>query len=204
MGRAASGSRHGVGVRNAEELVELCRSGDALAWESLIKQTQARVYGLACHYLRSPEEARDLAQDVFVRFHGKLDRFDGTNVLGYLQQMTRNACIDAIRRRKARPPTEDVVVDEALSLESPTDSAETEWIRNSRHRLVHDAIGRLSKLSREIVLLKEIEGLKISEIAALLGVPEGTVKTRSHRARRELVRRVLDIDPSYATEGAEL
>jgi len=183
-------------VRNAEELVELCRSGDALAWESLIKQTQARVYGLACHYLRSPEEARDLAQDVFVRFYGKLERFDGANVIGYLQQMTRNACIDAIRRRRARPPTEDLVVDESLPLASSADSAETEWIRNSRHRLVHDAIGRLSKLSRQIVLLKEIE--------ALLGIPEGTVKTRSHRARRELARRVLEIDPAYATEGAEL
>ena len=186
-----------------EDLVERCRRGDALAWESLVRQTQARVYGLAYHYLRSPEDARDVAQDVLIRFYRKLDRFDGTNVLNWLLHLTRNASVDLIRRRRSRPPAEDVVVDESLPLRAPGESAEAEWARNTHRRMVRRAIDRLSKLSREVVLLKEIEGLNFSEISKLLGVPVGTVKSRSHRARLELARKVLEIDPSYAAEGAE-
>jgi RNA polymerase sigma-70 factor (ECF subfamily) len=186
-----------------EDLVERCRRGDALAWESLVRQAQGRVYGLAYHYLRSPEDARDVAQEVFVRFYRKLDRFDGSDVLGWLLHLTRNASIDLIRRRRARPPAEDLVVDERLSLQAPGGGAEAESIRKADRRTVRQAIDRLSELSREVVLLKEIEGMELSQISTLLGIPVGTVKSRSHRARLELAREMLKIDPSYAVEGGE-
>jgi len=180
-------------------IVERCRRGDALAWEALVRRYQARVYGVAFHYLRDPEEARDLAQDVFIKVYRNLDSFTGDAFLPWLLRMARNAAIDRIRRKKARPPAEDVPVEENISLAADGPSPEDSWLSDSKKRLVHRAMGHMSDQNREMILLKEIQGLNLQEIADLLDVPLGTVKSRSNRARIELARKVVELDPSYGT-----
>lgn len=184
-----------------ETMVTRCAAGDALAWESLVRETQSRVYGLALHYLRSPEEAGDLAQDVYVKLYGKLDRFHGGDFMPWLLRMTRNACIDRIRRRKVRPPSEDIVVDSTTPLADGSEDPLAATERGVRERLVRRAIAQLGDINREILLLKEFEGLNLQEIADQLGLPLGTVKSRSNRARLELARKVLELDPTYAPAG---
>ena len=189
--------------RELEPLVQRCRQGDALAWESLVRRTQRRVYAMALHYLRSPEEARDLAQDVFVKVYGKLDRFQGGDFMPWLLRLTRNACIDHVRRRKARPPVEDWVVDGASPLADERQDPAADQERSDRVRLVHRAMDRLSAINREVVFMHDIEGLELAQIAEVLGVPVGTVKSRSNRARIELAKAILAIDPAYRpAEGA--
>ncbi len=181
-------------------LVERCRRGDDLAWEQLVRDCQGRVYGLAWHYLRSVEDARDVTQEAFVRVYRQLDAFEGGRFLAWLLRITRNLCIDQFRRRKARPPAEDLQADEHESA-LPPDTApnpEQAWLTDGRKRTVHTALARLSAASREMILLKEIQGLRLDEIARLLGLPLGTVKSRSTRARVELARQVVAVDPSYA------
>jgi len=180
-------------------IVERCRRGDALAWEALVRRYQARVYGVAFHYLRDAEEARDLAQDVFIKVYRNLDSFSGDSFLPWLLRMARNAAIDRIRRKKARPPAEDVPVEESVSLAAEGPSPEDSWLSDGKKRLVHRAMGHMSDQNREMILLKEIQGLNLQEIADLLGVPLGTVKSRSNRARVELARKVVELDPSYGT-----
>src|SRR5262245_10353843 len=165
------------------ELLERCRRGDQLAWEALVRRNQARVYGLALHYARDAEEARDLAQEVFVRIYRKLSSLPDDRIfLPWLLRLTRNICIDYLRRAKVRP-AHALGTDEGtgVDLVDPGPTPEEAWLEDDRRRLVHRALQRLSEVNREMILLKEIQGLKLEEIASLLDLPLGTVKSRSNR-----------------------
>jgi RNA polymerase sigma-70 factor (ECF subfamily) len=179
-------------------LIARCRTGDALAWEALVRRYQGRVLGLAVHYARDREEARDWAQDAFVRVYRKLGSYDGDDeqLLPWLLSVARNVCIDRLRRRRARPPAQDVPVEEtslADDTEDPLEATE----REARRHLLHRAIARMGESHREMIVLKDIQGLKLEEIASMLGLPLGTVKSRSNRARVELATRIRELDPSY-------
>ena len=152
-------------------LVERCRQGDDLAWEWLVRRCQGRVYGLAYHYLGSVEDARDVAQEAFVRVYRQLGSFDGDRFMAWLLRITRNLCIDQLRRRRTRPPAEDLRAD-ADDDTAPRDSApspEQAWLTDARRRLVYQALQRLDGAYREVILLKDIQGLKLDEIAACWG-----------------------------------
>ena len=180
-------------------LLERCRHRDDLAWEALVRRVQPRVYGTALHYLRAPEDAREVAQDVFVRLYRHLSTLefgDEGGFLGWLVQTTRNACFDRMRQLRSRPPRADVPAEEA-NLEDAQPSPEEASLAGARQALVHRAMADLSELNREILLLKEIQGLDIRQVAEILHIPLGTVKSRASRARLELARRVLALDPSY-------
>jgi RNA polymerase sigma-70 factor (ECF subfamily) len=95
-------------------LVERCRRGDDLAWEAFVRRFQARIYGLAFHYLRDSEEARDVAQEIFIQIYRKLDSFrENENPVPWILRVGRNLCIDRLRRLKARPPAVDIPAEEA-------------------------------------------------------------------------------------------
>ncbi|MFH1845657.1 MAG: sigma-70 family RNA polymerase sigma factor, partial [bacterium] len=173
------------------ELLQRCREGDELAWEVLVRQHQARICAIAYTYAGNSDEARDLAQDIFVRIYRKLDSCrDGDKFLAWMIQIARNACIDHLRRQKARPPARDIPVDEMHNLASPNPDPEDLWVQDVRKRLVYRALETLSKINREIILLKDMQGLALEEIANMLDLPLGTVKSRSNRARIELARAV--------------
>lgn len=181
-------------------LVERCRRGDALAWEALVRRFQARVYALARQYLRDPEAARDAAQDVFVRVWERLPSFEGGEAFpGWLLAIARNVCIDAIRRRNARPPACDVPVDDGVEPADAQIDPEAATLARSRERQLYRALDALSEVNRELILLKEIHGMKLEEIATLLAVPLGTVKSRSNRARIELAQQLRGLDPGYGS-----
>jgi len=202
-------------LADLEQIVERCRQGDALAWETLVRQYQSRVYTVTYHYLRNPEEARDVAQDVFVQRNPEeardvaqdvfiqvyrgLDKFRGDRFVPWLLRLARNCSIDRLRRIKARPPADDVPVEDARHLTAGGPSPEDAWLTDSKKRLVHRALGEMSEQNREIILLKEIQGLNFREIAEMLGVPIGTVKSRSNRARIDLAQRVVALDPAYGS-----
>ena len=173
------------------QLLALVRSGDELAWESFVRFYQARVFGLAYHYTTQAEDARDITQDVFVRIYQNLVLVpDEPGCLPWIIRISRNACIDHLRRRKARPPLWDLPADEMFDLRSTEQNPEEAHLESVRKRMVHRALQELTDLNREIILLKEIQGLGLEEIAAILEVPVGTVKSRSSRARLELAQKL--------------
>jgi len=183
-------------------LLERCREGNELAWEALVRQHQARVYGLALHYTGEPEEARDLAQEIFVRIFRNLERCsDAAIFVPWMLRIARNACIDHLRRKAARPPARGVPVEEVPDLVSRAPGPAEEWQAASRRRLVQRALGALGRLNREIILLKEIHGLSLEEIADILDIPLGTVKSRAHRARLALARQVLALGGGRSNAG---
>jgi RNA polymerase sigma-70 factor (ECF subfamily) len=184
-------------------LLERCRAGDALAWEALVRGYQGRVYAVAYNYMREREEARDVAQEVFIKVYKQLHTLQGGEMLlPWLIRMTRNACIDRLRRLKARPPASDVRVEDGPQIAATGRSPEERSSEEARRRLLYRALDGMSDKNREIIMLKEIHGLKLEEISSLLALPLGTVKSRSNRARLDLAMRVRHLDPSYGAGEA--
>jgi RNA polymerase sigma-70 factor (ECF subfamily) len=174
------------------QLIEGCRQGDDLAWEAFVRQFQGRIYSITSAYSTNRDEARELAQDVFIRLYDTRGRWAPAEAFTpWLVRVARNLCLDHLRRKKARPPAEDIIADEMLDLSSTGATPESELESSTERRLVWRALRALGGLSREVILLKEIQGLTFQEIAATLRIPVGTVKSRSNRARLELAEQVL-------------
>jgi RNA polymerase sigma-70 factor (ECF subfamily) len=181
-------------------LLERCRQGDDLAWEALVRQHQGRIFGLALHFLRDREEARDAAQEIFLRVYTRLDSLaDGQAFLPWLLRLARNCCIDRLRRHEVRTPAFAVALDEAHGLSSPEPSPEESALQGAREVLLHRALGELSEKNREMILLRDTQELKLEEIAERLALPLGTVKSRAHRARIELALAIRTLDPSFGS-----
>ncbi len=184
------------------ELLDRCRANDALAWEALVRRFQGRVYSVALFYLGNQEEARDLAQEVFVRLYQRLERCTNDETfVSWLMQIARNAAIDRLRRIKARPQSVGTPVDEMPGIRSHLPGPEEELQTSRRRALVHQALGKLSALNREVILLKEIQGLSLESIARMLQAPLGTIKSRSSRARVELARELAVMMRDDGTTG---
>jgi RNA polymerase sigma-70 factor (ECF subfamily) len=181
-----------------DTLLERCRRGDDLAWEALVRRYEARVFGVALHYLRDRDEARDAAQDAFVKVYRGLGSLDAAEAfVPWLLRLARNCAIDRLRRLRVRRPAAAVPAEEAAEVPDPGPSLEEALLGDARRALVYRALGTLSEGNREMILLKDIQQMKLEEIAGLLAVPVGTVKSRSSRARLELARAVRRLDPSY-------
>lgn len=184
-------------------LIARCRQGDPLAWEVLVRRYQSRVLAVADAYVGDREEARDLAQEIFLRVWRNLDacrepeRFEA-----WLLRIARNASLDALRRRQARPPRQDLPVESAHALADPAPGADARWQDEVRRRLLLRALDALSPLNRELIILKEMQDLPLEEIADMLEVPLGTVKSRASRARLELARALRELGgpPAPASE----
>jgi len=188
-------------VLDATTLLQRCRAGDDLAWEALVRLYQGRVYSVAWHYLRSPAEAQDMAQEIFVRIYQGLDTFRGEEAfLPWMLRLARNACLDALRRRKARPPLSDIPIQDVPEIPAPGPGPEEARAAEARRALLYRALDRMGALNREMILLKEIQGLKLEEIAGLLALPLGTVKSRSNRARLELASQLRLLDPTLGAQ----
>jgi RNA polymerase sigma-70 factor, ECF subfamily len=184
------------------EILKRCVSGDELAWEALVRGYQARVYAITYHYVGNGECARDLAQEVFVRIYRNLHLCaDAQMFLPWMIRIARNASIDHIRRKKARPPHQDIEAAGAVNLRAGGKSPEEQSVESSRKRLIYRAICELTDLNREIILLKEILGLPLEEIASMLRVPLGTIKSRSNRARLQLAQKLTALGGNCGSEA---
>ncbi len=172
-------------------LIESCRAGDDLAWEAFVRRFQGRVYALAYSYVGDREDARDLAQEIFIRLFETRDRWAvGDEFMPWLIHVARNRSVDFLRRRKVRRPPVAVHEDEGYQIADRQPSPETRAVAASQRSLLHQALQGVSALSREILVLRDVHGLPVQQVASVLGVPVGTVKSRASRARLELIARV--------------
>jgi RNA polymerase sigma-70 factor (ECF subfamily) len=180
-------------VVDLDSLLARCRRGDALAWEGLVRHFQPRIYAFALHYMRDGEEARDTSQEIFIKMYRHLDEFrEASSFLPWMLRLARNCCIDRIRSRNARPQ-ELAAATGGTEHPSRDASPEESMLEEARRVLFYRALATLTATSREIVLLKDIEELRLAEISTRLGLPLGTVKSRSNRARSELAKAVRSL-----------
>ncbi len=177
-----------------DALLSRCRRGDALAWEELVRRFEARIFGFALHYMRDREEARDVAQEIFVKMYQGLDGMrDARTYMPWMLRLARNCCIDRLRSRNARARELDAASG-APEQASAAASPEQSMLEDARRALLYRALAMLTGANREILLLKDIEQLPLSDISTRLGLPVGTVKSRTNRARSELAKAVRSLE----------
>ena len=173
-------------------LVERCLSGDEAAWEDLVKLHTRRVYAICYRFTGNDSEAQDLTQDVFLRIFRNLKSFrsgEGSFTV-WLTRLTRNLLIDHYRRTKQERAT-DSIEEQLVVLEgksSPETRTDSMLAGREASELLQGALQRLSPELRETVILRDLQELEYREIADVLQVPEGTVKSRLNRGRAELAR----------------
>ncbi len=168
------------------------------AWAELVRNHHRRVYGLCYRFTGNPTDAEDLTQDVFLKVYSNLGSFDkGRGSLQvWITTMTRNLLVDNFRRTRNQRATSSLdegwesteelkPVDRLTSRgPSPHESAAQKELA----KMVQEALARVSVELREAVILRDLQDLDYKEIAQVLGIPEGTVKSRISRGRAELAR----------------
>jgi RNA polymerase sigma-70 factor (ECF subfamily) len=176
-------------------LVSRCLRGDEAAWEDLIRVHSRRVYGLCFRFTNSGSEAQDLTQEVFLRVFRTLKTFRSTegSFVTWLTRVTRNLLIDNYRRSRQERATDSI--EEQLPIieeEGAAASARPDQLVAGREAsdILQAALQQLSPDLREAVILRDLQELEYREIADVLQIPEGTVKSRINRGRAELARRL--------------
>ena len=176
-----------------KHILAQARRGELDAFEELVRRYEKRVYAIALRSAGSPEDAADLTQDVFLRAWRSIESFRGDSGFStWLFRITMNICVDHARHRQTQPQTMALTNDE--DEERPIhDTAPTpeEYLDNSElGRELATALDEVSEEHRRIVLLRDVSGMSYTEIAEILEISEGTVKSRLARARIAL-RKVL-------------
>ena len=174
------------------KLVERCLRGEQAGWDELVRTHTRRVYAICYRFTNKENEAQDLTQEVFLRIFRTLGSFragEGSFTV-WLTRLTRNLLVDHYRRTKQDRVTD--AIDEKLGVleEKAAPYSRTEGLLAGREagELLNAALGKLSPELRETVILRDLEELEYREIAKVLNVPEGTVKSRLNRGRAELAR----------------
>ena len=176
------------------ELITEALSGSAPAFDELLSRHQDMVFALCMRTLRDREYALDAMQDTFVTVFRKLDKFSGESAFStWLYRVTINTCYDQLRKRKRRR-TEPLP-----KHHDPADtSSQSEFDAVEVRPDIADALAQIPEDFRTAVVLSDLQGLPLSEVAAIVGVPVGTVKSRIFRGRRLLADILRNLN--YPTE----
>lgn len=181
-------------------LLRRCLTGDAAAWEDIVRRYQRRIYNICYRFAGSAEDADDLTQEVFIKMYKTLNSYDVDRgaFLTWVTTITRNLLVDHFRKGKhdrltdsldASPAQEEDGRSLGAQIEDKSTASPAEQVRSREAgEAVHEALQKLSPELREAVILRDLQDMDYKEIAGVLKVPEGTVKSRINRGRAELAR----------------
>jgi RNA polymerase sigma factor (sigma-70 family) len=179
-------------------LVRRCLDGDSGAWTELVAAQQRRVYALCYRFTASAHDAEDLTQDVFIKLYGNLASFDPArgSFQTWITTLTRNLLVDHFRRSRQQRVTDSMdagweLGNDASHVEPIVDQRTTPFqqaVRNQLEQMVQHALAKVSPELREAVILRDLQDMDYKEIAEVLAIPQGTVKSRISRGRAELAR----------------
>jgi RNA polymerase sigma-70 factor (ECF subfamily) len=174
-------------------LVSRCLAGEEAAWEELVRLHTRRVYGLCYRFTNNGSQAQDLTQDVFLRVFRTLRTFRAPegSFATWLTRLTRNLLIDHYRRTRQERVTDSiegqlpVIEEEGAGAGPRPDEA---MAGREASEILQATLQKLSPDLREAVILRDLQEMEYKEIAEVLAIPEGTVKSRINRGRAELAR----------------
>ena len=181
-----------------QELVQRAREGDELAFAQLVTDNEKRIYNLCRRLTGNPDDGAELAQEAFLNAWRGLGKFHGESSFAtWLYRLTSNVCIDFLRKEKRRSALsmtvslDDGGEEQQADLPDERYSPHAEAERRERQDTLRAGLAALSEEHRKVLVLRELEGLSYGEIAQLLEVEEGTVKSRIARARLALRKYLL-------------
>lgn len=181
-----------------EELARRSVEGDRLAFSELVRRYQSRVFSLCLRWLGEPALAEEVAQDIFLSLYRALGNFRGDARLStWIYRVAINHCKNKSlyhrrRQRGRHEPLEGLGDEDAPRREVASDGpgSDAGMHQHEAEQLLDAALAALDEDHRQIILLRDVEDLTYEEIADILSLPKGTVKSRLHRARHELARRL--------------
>jgi RNA polymerase sigma-70 factor (ECF subfamily) len=174
--------------RSDEELVEACQAGESSAFDLLVARWEDKIRGASYRLLGSEDEARDAAQEAFLKAYKGLPEFKGeARFSSWLYRIAVNLCRDRLRRRKGKMLVSLEALEEAGPVIATREPGAHDLVQQlDLRRTVRRAIAELSEEQREVLILKEYQGLTFLEIAQALDLPVSTVKTRLYRGLGQL------------------
>ncbi|HKW64017.1 MAG TPA: sigma-70 family RNA polymerase sigma factor [Candidatus Acidoferrum sp.] len=187
---------HPVGAADDRELVRRAQREDKEAFEELVRRHQHRVFAVAGGILKRREDVEDIAQQVFVKAYFSLKRFDQRAAFStWLYKITVNECWDMLRKKKVRPLVYEADLSEEQARQVISSAEKRKDVPDISERLearqrVERLLEGLDERDRLMLILKEVEGFSIEEIAEVLELNPNTVKVRLFRARRRVVSQV--------------
>ena len=184
-----------------KEVIENCKAGDEKAFTEIVLHRQKRVFNIAYRMLGNSEEAKDLAQEVFISvFESIKDLKEEIKFDAWLTQITLNHCRNRWKYLKRRQYFSSDSLDDPIETEDgsmpraitdPSDNPEILLEKKMIRQLIQRGLLELKEDQRELLVLRDLQGFSYEEMGELLGLPEGTIKSRLHRARMDL-KRVLE------------
>jgi len=176
------------------KLVERCLQGDDAAWEAIVNSYGRRIYNLGYRYTNRREEAEDLTQEILIRVYQNLKsyRAESGSFQNWILKVARNLIIDHYRQVRRYPQTGGS--EELESMNIPDDklpNPQRNIEQAEASRFLQDGLQALSPELKEAIILRDLEGMGYGEMAGLLNIPEGTVKSRINRGRLELAKLLI-------------
>jgi len=165
------------------ELVKLAQKDDEQAFCALIQKYEKRIYNIAYKFMRNEHDAQDAAQDAIIKMYTNINKFSFQSAFTtWMYRVTANTCLDLLRRKN---PSVDIEEFERLAV-STEGNPSADTINRELGNAIKDSIRLLPEKYIPIIVLKDMEGLKYEEIAGILNISVGTVKSRISRAREKL------------------
>jgi RNA polymerase sigma-70 factor, ECF subfamily len=173
------------------ELVELCLQNNGRAWEEIVHRYKRRIFNIAYQFVGRMDEAEDLSQEIFFKVFHSLDKFNQeANFQYWMIRVSKNFCIDHYRKkrkeREAMVDSMDQVINVLRSMSTPHIVLE----EKEKREAIRESINSLPSILRSCIILRNLYGYSYQDIANILHIPEGTVKSRINRGRQELSRRL--------------
>ena len=177
-----------------QKLVERCLQGDDAAWETVVTSYGKRIFNLSFRYTNRREEAEDLTQDILIRVYQNLKsyRSEAGSLQNWILRVARNLIIDHYRQVRRYPQTGGSEELETMNIKDekvPNPQRMAEQVEASK--FLQGGLQSLSPELKEAIVLRDLEGMAYQDIADMLSVPEGTVKSRINRGRLELAKLLM-------------
>ncbi len=187
-------------MSNEKKLIKRAKSGDVEAFEQLIADYQIYCYNIALGMLKSEEDAKDVSQEALIKVYQKLNNFDEkASFSTWLYRVVVNSCLDYIKRQNKLRLVDDSYDDALAQTASPQGDVAQRAIDNELTAIVARSIKQLSLKQRLPIVLRDYLGLSYDDVAALLNLPLGTVKSRLLRARNKL-REIVRSDAAFSDD----
>jgi RNA polymerase sigma-70 factor (ECF subfamily) len=185
-----------VDYKDTEEaaLVRRAQSGDEMAFREIVERYQSKVFSIIYGILRNHNDAEDIAQQVFTKVYFSIRSFDfRSSLLTWIYKITVNECYDYLRKKKVRKLVyeSDFSEEDALRMENSEPARDQQPavdVTLAQRDLALKLLARLPEEERMLLLLKEVEGHSVEELAEMTGINENTIKVKLFRARQKLLK----------------
>lgn len=207
--REEKGLSKGVSKVDREDehvLIEQAKDGDLEAFETLIINYEKLVYNVIYRLIGNPEDTYDLSQETFIKVYTKINQFDGSSKFStWLYRIATNTCLDELRRRKRK---ETFSIDQGIEGESgyiypeqedKSENIENKIVEKEKALIIQKALGQVNEKNREALVLRDIQQLSYEEIADILKLSLGTVKSRISRGRQQVKKILMQDKEPFAS-----